>query len=362
MRPVDLYDGYGQSLWVDGLERTWLSDGTLQRLLDIGVRGLITNPTTLQTAFSNDRSYLKAIAATQASAKALYWDLIVEDARRAAELLKPIWLGSNGEDGFVSIDIDPHLHDQAQAIVAAAMELTNRVRAPNLMVKIPATPAGIEAIEGTVSRGISINATLIFSTSCYEKVAKAYLTGLEHLRARAPEKLSQLASVASVVLSHTDVAVDSALLEAEAPIDSLGKAGIAVAKTIYQSFLDLHTTPLWRRLGAHGAHQQRPLWAYAVPEGSHLPSSYYVNALIGPQTVTALPFTTMKAIVERTVLAPSLLAGVDEAACMPETLASYGVQLAPIMDRLLDDRIASCISSYDTTLETLANLIEKNSR
>ncbi len=260
-----LFTEQGQSPWLDNLSRAYLRDGTLARYIADGVRGLTANPTIFARAIEGSAAYDEQFSALVASGKSVsdaYWELVIDDIDSALGLLRPIYDESNGSDGFASIEVSPEIAHDTGATVAAAGDLHERIAQPNLLVKIPATPAGVPAIQAMIAEGRSINVTLIFSLDRYSQVIAAYLTGLEALNAKGGD-LTEVHSVASFFVSRVDTEVDRRL-DAQGKEDALslrGRAAVAQAKLAYQLFREQFTGERWDALAAAGAHPQRPLWA-----------------------------------------------------------------------------------------------------
>jgi len=285
----------GQSLWLDSIQRGALETGEIKALIDRGdIRGMTSNPTIFNQAISGSHDYdeaLRSMAWSGWDAEKIFWELAVEDVRYALDLFAPLYAQTSGADGYVSIEVSPLLAHDTEATVAQAEQLWARVARSNLMVKIPATSAGIPAIRRTVAAGLNINITLIFSRSRYAEVVDAYLSGLED-RLAAGRAIDHVASVASFFVSRVDSKVDKRL----PPGSSLcGRAAVANAKLAYEDFRRVFSGERWERLRLSGARLQRPLWASTSTKDPSYPDTLYVDELVGKDTVNTLPPLTLAA-------------------------------------------------------------------
>ena len=284
----------GQSIWYDNIRRALIDSGELQALLDAGVRGVTSNPSIFEKAIAGSADYDEAIQALvkeDKSVKEIYENLTLEDIQRTADLLRPIYDRSRGVDGYASLEVSPRLAHDTEGTVSEALRLFAALDRPNVMIKVPATPAGIPAIVALIGEGINVNVTLIFALSTYEAVAEAYLSGLAELTGRGGN-LSRTASVASFFISRVDSAVDLAL--AEHGNDELqGKIAIANAKVAYRRFQEIFSGQRWDKLVDRGARVQRPLWASTSTKNPSYPDTLYVDELIGAETVNTVPPSTL---------------------------------------------------------------------
>jgi transaldolase len=354
---IRLYDDHGQSPWLDNLTRTSLQDGTLAGLVARGVRGVTANPTIVARAIESSDAYdhqAHDIVAAGHSLEDAYWELAITDVVNALELLRPTYEASQRTDGFVSIEVAPDLADDTQATIRAARGLHERIAEPNLMVKIPATAAGVPAIEAMVAEGRSINVTLIFSLTRYRQVLEAYLSGLETL-ARRGRDLSVVSGVASFFVSRVDTEVDQRLDEiGTAESRALqGQAAIAQAKLAYQLFIETHTGPRWERLADRGAQVQRPLWASTSTKNPRYPDTLYVDSLIGPDTVDTLPENTQRAFEDHGTLARTIDVEVKAAEQHIQALARTGVNMDDVGRTLELQGIAAFQESFSHVLDAL---------
>ncbi len=360
----DLYQRQGQSPWLDNLRRGWMTSGELQRWIDRGVRGITSNPTIFAKAMMDTDDYNRDLArliGAGASVTDAYWDLVVADIERALSLLAPIHEASDGEDGYVSVEVSPALANDEAATVSAARQLDQRIDAPNLYVKVPATAEGVPAIQTLVGEGRSINVTLIFSRHRYGQVMEAYLAGLEarveSLAAGVTPTtgLSSISSVASFFVSRVDVEIDRRLDEigSSAALALRGKAAVAQAQLAYRQFRQTFTGARWEALAARGARLQRPLWASTSTKNPAYPDTLYVDALIGPDTVNTLPDATLAAFEDHGRLARTVDADPGRAAQVIDSLAELGIDIEEVALKLELEGVGSFAKSFDEVLATL---------
>ena len=359
MTAIDrLYTGYGQSPWLDNLTRGYLRDGTLARLVAEGIRGVTANPTIFARAIAGSADYDEQFAALTAAGRPLedaYWQLVVDDITAALAVLRPVFDASGGTDGFASIEVAAEVARDTQATLAAARALHERIAAPNLFVKIPATAEGVPAIRSMIAEGHSVNITLIFSLPRYGQVIEAYLSGLEAFAARGGDP-ARVRSVASFFVSRVDTEVDRRLDAAGTPeaLALRGRAAIAQAKLAYRLFRERFAGERWERLALLGAHPQRPLWASTSTKDPAYPDTRYVDELIGPDTVNTLPEATIAAFTDHGTLARTIDTGVDEAAATMRRLAAVGVDLDDVGTTLEDRGVAAFHASHRQVLAVLA--------
>jgi transaldolase len=325
----------GQSVWYDNIQRGLLDNGELGRMIERGeVRGVTSNPTIFMKAIVKANDYdagLVPLAKAGKSAEEIFWQLAVEDIQGAADLFRPLYEESDGGDGYVSLEVDPYLaHDTARTI-AAAKQLWQRVDRPNLLIKIPATVAGLPAITASIAEGINVNVTLIFALDRYLTVMDAYLTGLEQ-RVAAGLPVDRIASVASFFVSRVDTKVDGRLMEmvdrggahADPAERLLGKTAIANARMAYAYYQKVFGSPRFQALKAHGARIQRPLWASTSTKNPAYRDVVYVEELIGPDTVNTMPPHTLAAFLDHGQVRPGSLeedvAGAEQALANLEAL------------------------------------------
>lgn len=345
---------YGQEIWLDFIRRAHLADGSLQALIDQGVRGVTSNPTIFEQAIGRSADYdadLRRLTAAGATPEQISEALVLEDIAAAADLLRPRYDATAGQDGYVSLEVSPALAHDTAGTVAAGLHLFRALGRPNVMIKVPATPAGLPAISALVAAGVSVNVTLIFSLAQYEAVAEAYLNGLER-RATAGADLRPVASVASFFISRVDAAVDPELERAGAP-EPIGRTAIANAKLAYARFRELFAGPRWERLAVAGARVQRPLWASTGTKDLRLPDTLYVDGLIGPDTVNTVPPATLTAFLDHGRIASSLTDDLDGARAHLERIAALGVDLDAVTQKLLDDGVAAFAASFEALMASI---------
>jgi transaldolase len=351
-----LWDEHRQAVWLDYIERDLLTGGGLARLVaDDGVRGVTSNPSIFQKAIEGGDAYNQAVMDCLAgdpdmTTVALYESLAVEDIRAAADTLHSVWEESGGSDGFVSLEVSPHLAADTEGTVAEARRLWRIVDRANLMIKVPATAEGIPAIEALVRDGINVNATLMFSLDDYEAVANAYLRGLE-----GNPNPSTVASVASFFVSRVDTKVD-ARLEAIGSPEALalrGRAAIANAKLAYRRFGELFGPEAFSTLSSRGARVQRPLWASTSTKNPDYRDVIYVEELIGSDTVNTLPVATMDAFRDHGELRASLIENVEAAEEVFAELARVGIDIDAVTQELQVEGVAAFAASFDRLLGSL---------
>jgi transaldolase len=347
----------GQSPWLDNINRRYLRDGTLARLVGDGIRGVTANPTIFANAIGGSPDYdeqLASLIAAGCTVEDAYWELVVTDINDALAVLRPVFERSGGADGFVSVEVAPELAHDTPATIAAARRLHTRIDKPNLLVKIPATAEGVPAIEAMIAEGRNINVTLIFSLTRYADVIEAYLSGLETFTAAGGDP-STVHSVASFFVSRVDSEVDTRLA-ALGGVDALGlrgRAGVAQAKLAYRLFRDRFAGARWERLSALGAHDQRPLWASTSTKNLAYPDTLYVDSLIGPDTVTTLPEVTIGHYEDHGTLARTVDVNVDEADETMRRLDALGIDMEAVGLTLEDQGVASFHESFRQVISDL---------
>jgi len=368
-----LYAQEGQSPWLDNLRRDWLRDGTLQGLIDQGIRGVTSNPTIFAKAISGQDTYdeqFSSLIATS-SVEEAYWDLVVDDIDHALALLRPVYDESHGGDGYVSVEVAPSLAHETEATVDAARALHRRIDQPNVLVKIPATLEGVPAIETMIAEGRSINVTLIFSLSRYEAVIEAYLAGLEAYAASGASDLSRVASVASFFVSRVDTEVDRRIEASargaggDALLALRGTAAVAQARQAYRLFAERFSGPRWEALAAKGAQVQRPLWASTSTKNPAYPDLAYVDTLIGPQTVNTMPDGTVADFLDHGTVARTVDADPDGTDRVLRELAEAGIDMEDVARTLEAEGVASFAKSFEELMQSLsdkANVLQGHSR
>ena len=355
---------YDQSPWVDNIRRDWLDDGTLQRLVDEGVRGVTSNPSIFAKAFSSTSAYDAAVSEVGSlDPETVFEALAVRDVRDACDVLQTVYRDSAGaryRDGFVSLEVSPRLAHDTLATVDAAVRLNEVVGRENVMIKIPATRAGLEAIRAVLSRGINVNVTLIFSLERYHEVLETWTQGLEDAR-EAGHDLSRIASVASFFVSRVDTAFD-ALLPADS--DLRGRLAVAQVARAYELYLSWIGSDRVASLLEDGAQVQRPLWASTSTKNPAYDELLYVDSLVAPDTVNTMPDATLSSAADHGRPERSLLLEESsrlECAALLESLPS-DLSLADVTQRLEDEGVAAFVSAYDELLQTIAAKLNSPTR
>jgi transaldolase len=343
----------GQSVWIDFLSRDLVESGALARALEAdAVVGVTSNPTILEQALAQGDAYDAQIRATpDGDTKALFLDLVLRDIADACELLRPVWERTAGGDGYVSIEVDPTLAGSTEGTIEEAEMLHAAIARPNLLVKIPATDAGLGAIEEMTARGRSINVTLIFSLARHRQVMEAYLRGLERLLTVGGDP-GRVHSVASFFVSRVDSETDRRLDEL-GRTDLKGRLGIANARLAYQQYKAAFAGTRWERLAGRGATTQRCLWASTSTKDPAYRDTLYVEELLGPETVSTMPEQTMRAFQDHGRVEPRLESDVDEALRLLATLADAGVDYDDVVDRLEHEGIQKFAGSFSELLAQL---------
>jgi len=344
----------GQSVWIDYLSRKLIHDGELARMLDEdAVVGVTSNPTIFQKAISEGDAYdeqLKEVLAEEDDPKEVFLRLAIKDVQDACDLFRPVWDGGAGQDGYVSIEVDPNLAYDTEGTIAEAQRLHELVDRPNCFVKIPATEPGLSAIEEMLARGRSINVTLIFSLQRYTEVVEAFQRGLERLVESGGDP-GPVASVASFFVSRVDTEADKRLEELGAPDELKGKLAIANAKLAYERYKELHSGERWDALAAKGARTQRCLWASTSTKNPAYRDVMYVEELIGPQTVDTMPEETIRAFQDHGEVALTLEREIDEARRVFERLAEAGVDYDDVVAVLEKEGVDKFSDSFKELLE-----------
>jgi transaldolase/glucose-6-phosphate isomerase len=357
MNPLKELGERGQSIWLDYIRRNLLTGGGLKRLVDDdGIRGVTSNPTIFEKAIAGSTDYddaLRRMLGENGAAEAgkLYEPLAIEDIQNAADVLRGVYDATHGDDGYVSLEVSPHLAHDTAATISEARRLREAVRRPNLMIKVPATPEGIPAIEQLIAEGINVNVTLMFSMAHYEAVARAYINGLR--RAADP---AAVASVASFFVSRVDTVVDKQLEAIGTPEAKalLGKIAIANSRVVYRRFLEIFHGEGFVSLRQRGARVQRPLWASTGTKNPAYSDVLYVENLIGPETVNTLPPDTINAFRDHgNVPGTTVKQGIEEADADLARLASLGIDLEAITEKLQVEGVAAFAASFDQLMAAL---------
>jgi transaldolase len=355
---------FGQSIWLDYIRRQMIDSGELKKLIDDdGLKGVTSNPAIFQKAIAGSRDYdeaIRTLAQAGKSIEAIYQVLTVEDVQRAADLFRPLHDRLDGRDGFISLEVNPHLAHDTQGTVAEARHLWQVLARPNVLIKVPATKEGLPAIRELIGAGINVNVTLLFGLPRYREVAAAYIAGLE-ARAAQGRPLSRVASVASFFLSRIDVLLDPRLEklaaaggpDARAARDLIGRVAIASAKTAYTIYQEIFGSQRFQKLAAQGARPQRLLWASTSTKNPGYPDVKYVEPLIGPNTVNTLPPETLEAYRDHGDPAATLTEGLDRAAGVLRRLPELGLDLDQATQQLEDEGVEKFNQPFDSLMATL---------
>ncbi|MCC7412757.1 MAG: transaldolase [Gammaproteobacteria bacterium] len=348
----------GQSVWLDYIRRRMLEDGELERLIaEDALAGMTSNPAIFEQAIGGSDDYDAAIATLAREgrqAQEIYAALTHADIARAADLFGPVYERSGGRDGYVSLEVSPHLARDAAGTVAEAKVLWRELDRANVMIKVPGTRAGLAAIEQLIAAGVNVNVTLLFSVTRYREVAAAYIAGLE-ARVAAGLPIDGVASVASFFLSRIDTLVDSQLdARADSQAGTLrGRSAIACARLAYAAWGEIHAGERWRKLSAAGARRQRLLWASTGTKDAAYSDVLYVEELIGPDTVNTMPPQTMAAFRDHGRVAVTLERDLDVAQAVPGRLRTLGIDLDAVAERLEEEGIEKFVAPYDKLLATI---------
>jgi len=351
----------GQSVWLDFISRALVRGSQLKHLVDHGLRGLTSNPSIFEKAIASGNDYDDEIQAVlrrdpDCETTELFEELAITDIREAADALRGVYDASRGQDGFVSLEVSPHLAHETDATIAEAKRLWRAVDRPNLMIKVPATPAGVVAIADLIAAGVNVNATLMFSLDHYEAVARAYILGLQ--RAADP---SRIASVASFFVSRVDTLVDRKLdAIATAQARSLrGRAAVANAKLAYHRFREIFHSTEFEPLRRRGAHAQRVLFGSTSTKDPAYSDVKYVEELIGPETVNTLPPETIDAFMDHGRARAVLAEGLTHARNDLSALTSLGISMHTVTEELQEDGVRKFAEAYDKLIEALETKRER---
>jgi transaldolase len=362
--PLRRLKDFGQSVWLDYIRRDLLPSPAFKRMIEEdGLDGMTSNPTIFDKAIDGSKDYDEQLTQLVRAGKSIddiYEALTTEDIKAAADKLRPIYDASEGRTGYVSYEVSPLLANDTDGTVAAAHRYAKMIDRPNLMIKVPSTPAGIPAIEQLISEGRCINVTLMFSSKHYDDVANAYIRGLEK-RAKAGQPLNRIASVASVFVSRVETLVDKLLDDKqkahpnEANAALRGTAAVANAKLIYQRFVELFHSDHFKALAAKGAHVQRPLWASTGTKDPKYSDIKYVQELIGPDTVNTMPPATMDAYRDHGDPRLTVTEGVDKAREIQKSFAAIGIDFNAVGQTLQEEGV----ESFSKSFEDLISVIKK---
>lgn len=351
----------GQSIWLDFITRDLVRQGGLRRMIaEVGLRGMTSNPTIFQKAIAEGDAYseqIKELVGQGKDAGAIFEAVAIKDIQDACDLFRPVYDQTDGQDGFVSIEVAPNLARDTDGTIAEARRLWQGVNRPNVMVKVPGTIEGAPAIETLLREGLNINITLLFSLQNHERVMWCYVNALE-ARVKAGLPVNRIASVASFFVSRVDTLVDKLLDEKiaaaggdaakQAQLRSLqGKVAIANAKLAYARFQEIFSGPRWEALAAQGARVQRPLWASTGTKNKAYSDVLYVDSLIGPDTVNTLPTATLEAFQDHGVVRRTIDEGVDDARATLAALKEAGIDIDAVTQQLENEGVDLFAKSFD---------------
>jgi transaldolase len=352
----------GQSIWLDNIRRSMFASGELQKLLDVGLRGMTSNPTIFEKAIGSGSDYdaqLGDLIGEEHDPVKLFEALAIRDIRSACDAFKPVFDSTGGLDGYVSLEVSPTLAHDTQGTTDAAARLWKAVDRPNVMIKIPGTPEGCPAVRKTIAAGINVNVTLLFSVDRYADAANAFIDGLED-RVKAGLPIDHIASVASVFVSRIDSAIDKTLDEriakGEGDLAGLrGRAGIANLKLTYQRFEQLFNGERFAALKAKGAKVQRPLWASTSTKNPAYDDLMYVVTVVGAHTVNTMPPNTLDALLDHGIVKPDTVHDdVPGAKALIEELAAKGISLHNVTETLVAEGVKSFAASFEAMLAAIA--------
>jgi transaldolase / glucose-6-phosphate isomerase len=358
---------YGQSVWLDYIRRDLLTSGELKRLIEEdGLRGMTSNPAIFEKAIADSTLYSDILQSLRSrsdlDAKGRYEILAFRDIQDAADFLRPVYDSSKRRDGYVSLEVSPYLARDTEGTLAEARRLWKTVGRENVMIKVPGTAEGIPAFQQLISEGININVTLLFSQEVYQRVAEAYIAGLEQLSARGGD-VSKIASVASFFISRIDSSMDAIVgerlkaskeqREQEQLKSILGKVAIANGKQTYVSYQKIFSGDRWKALSTKGAQTQRVLWASTSTKNPNYRDVLYVEELIGPDTVNTIPPATLDAFRDHGRARPRLTEDVASANRTMETAAKLGISMKAVTDKLTDDGVRLFAEAFDKLLKAV---------
>ena len=356
---IRLHTEQGQSAWLDNLRRDDILSGRLRQQISSGIRGQTSNPTIFQKAIQDSSAYddqIRSLLTESLSTEEIYWTLVCADIRQALELFRPVYEASSGSDGFVSVEVDPHLARDTQGTYDAAWALWKRIARPNVMIKIPATVESLPAIRAMVASGANVNVTLIFSLERYRDVMLAYIGGLAD-RVDQGYPIDTIAGVASFFISRVDTEIDKRL-ESMGTTDALalrGQAAVSQARLAYSMFREVFSGDAWSFLERHGARPQRPLWASTSTKNPAYPDTLYVDELIGPDTVNTLPESTIDAFCDHGSVARTIDRNVEDSRRIWEGLSNVGVDVSDVARLLEDEGLKSFQTSFDDLMASLSS-------
>ena len=353
-------DNIGQSIWLDFIRRSFLTSGNLKALIDRGVKGVTSNPAIFEKAIAGSTDYdddIKSLIQKEQTVHAIYESLAFKDIMMAADQLKAVYETTQARDGYVSLEVNPDLAHDTDQTISEAKRLFEALGKPNVMIKVPATPAGIPAITELIGSGVNVNVTLIFGLANYHAVAEAYIAGLERLADQGPSvtgghSVGQVASVASFFVSRVDSAVDKAL-EKVGNSELQGKIAVANSKAAYGAFKNIFKGKRWQELSKQSARVQRVLWASTSTKNPQYRDTLYIDELIGPDTVNTVPPETLDAFCDHGQVALTLTKGLAEAQGQLAQLEDLGIDLAAITKKLQDDGVTAFAEPFAALMQSI---------
>lgn len=355
MNPLNKIQEHGQSIWLDLLDRDIMNSGKLKSLIDNDdLRGLTSNPSIFEKAITGSSDYDEDIAKlskTETDNSAIFFDLAISDIQKAADLFKPVFDKTNGEDGFVSLEVSPYLARDTDGTIEQARELWKRVDRKNVMIKIPGTKEGLIAIRECLREGININVTLLFGLPRYREITEAFMGGLED-RWKEGNSIKEVASVASFFLSRIDVMVDP-ILDEKGAKNLRGKIAIASAKKAYQIYLEMIASARFKKLQENGAKAQRVLFASTGTKDPSFSDVLYVESIIGKDTINTLPMETIDAFRDHGKVEDTLIDDIDAANKALEDLQKEGIDIDKITRKLEDEGIEKFNQAYEKLIKSI---------
>jgi transaldolase len=362
--PLVKLGSFGQSIWLDYIRRKMIESGELKQFIDEdGLKGVTSNPSIFDKAIAGSDDYdaaIRKLAQAGKSVKEIYETLTVEDVGAAADVFRPLFNRVDGKDGFVSLEVNPHLAHDTDGTIKEARHLWQALDRPNVLIKVPATKEGLPAIQQLISEGINVNVTLLFGLPRYKEVADAYISGLEALAAKG-QPLRRVASVASFFLSRIDVLLDPQLQKiadsggpnAKGAEELHGQIAIGSAKIAYTIYQEIFGSERFKKLANQGARVQRLLWASTSTKNPAYSDVKYVEPLIGPETVNTIPLETLEAYKDHGHPASRLTEEVDRYASYLQRLSEFGIDLNQATQQLEDEGVEKFNKPFDSLLETL---------
>lgn len=355
--PLNKIPDFGQSIWFDNISRGLIESGDLRRIIvEDSIKGVTSNPTIFEKSISSGEDYDNLIITAlkenpEINIFDLYERLVTKDIQDGADILHSVYEETNGLDGYISVEVSPELADKTKETIDDAKRLWNLVNRPNLMIKVPATKAGIPAIKHLIAAGINVNVTLMFSLGHYEAVVDAYLSGLEE-RAEKGKPINKIASVASFFVSRVDTAVDKKLVE-KGENELLGKIAVANSKIVYQRSLEIYHSDRFKELAKKGAKKQRLLWASTGTKNPEYSDVLYVEELLGADTVNTIPPATLDAFRDHGIPEEKLTKDIEKAANYLNQLKNLNINLDEITEQLQVDGVIAFAKSFNSILDVL---------